>query len=98
MYDLAINLKGVMNLKSTFDSFERMLLFKYRDNLPISHILHPSVRSRDQTKDRKTLFLLKISAEISAETLSVIILLYAYLQKELLSAERLSFGREYIFW
>ena len=52
----------------------------------------------DQTKGRKTLFLPKISAEISAETLSVINLLSAYLQKELLLAERLSFGREYIFW
>ena len=56
------------------------------------------VGGRDQSKDRKALFLPKISAEISAETLSVIIPLSAYLQKELLSAERLSFGREYIFW
>ena len=56
------------------------------------------VGGRDQSKDRKALFLPKISAEISAETLSVINLLSAYLQKELLLAERLSFGREYIFW
>ena len=56
------------------------------------------VKIRDQAKGRKTLFLPKISAEISAETLSVINLLSAYLQKELLSAERLSFGKEDIFW
>ena len=55
------------------------------------------VGGRDQSKDRKALFLPKISAEISAETLSVIIPLSAYLQKELLSAERLSFGKEDIF-
>ena len=42
----------------------------------------------------KTLFLPKISAEISAETLSVINLLSACLQKEPLLAERLTFGRK----
>ena len=52
------------------------------------------VKIRDQAKGRKTLFLPKISAEISAETLSVIILLSAYLQKELLLAERAYFGRK----
>ena len=53
---------------------------------------------RDQTKGRKTLFLPKIISEISAETLSVLNLLSAYLQKEPLSAERFSFGRVDIFW
>ena len=54
-------------------------------------------KSRDQTKDRKTPFRPKISAEISAERLSVLKLLSVCLQKGLLLAERPSFGRKEAF-
>ena len=68
--------------------------------------LNEIYRSNERPKDtlsadnigRETLFLPIISAEISAETLSVINLLSAYLQKELLLAERASFGRKTRFW
>ena len=52
---------------------------------------------RDQTKDRKKLFRPILSAEISADTLSVLNLLSVCLQKEHLSAETPSFGMKYIF-
>ena len=55
------------------------------------------VGGRDQSKDRKALFLPKISAEISAERLSVLKLLSVCLQKGSLSAERPSFGRKALF-